>query len=60
MAELDTQLEDFTPQHLEQDSLLATPVTEEMSDHDMLLHHVTQNDPELYALECCLGEAMRA
>lgn len=60
MAEIETQLEHFTPQHLESDPLLSTPVSEEMSDHDMLLHHVTQHDHELYALDCCLSEMFGA
>ncbi|MFI3288991.1 MAG: hypothetical protein SNH55_06310 [Rikenellaceae bacterium] len=56
MAESDTQLEHFTPQHLENDPLLSAPINEQMSDHDMLLHHVTQHDPELYAMDCCLSD----
>lgn len=56
MAQIDTQLEHFNEQHLEGDKHLSTPVTEEMTDDDMMLHHVTQYDHELYALDCCLSE----
>ncbi len=60
MANIDTELEHITPQHLEADPLLSAPIGKEMSDHDMLLSHVTQQDHELYALDCCLGELFRA
>ncbi len=57
MAELDTPRMQYneiipTPQHHDFE------VDTEMSDHDMLLHHVAQNDHELYALDCCLGEIL--
>ncbi len=58
MAQIDTQMEHFTPEHLESDTLLSTPVTESMTDEDMMLHHVSQGDHELYALHCCLSELM--
>ncbi len=58
MADIDTSLEQFTPKHLSEDGILSTPVNDEMDDHDMILHHVTQHDASLYALECCLSEIL--
>lgn len=58
MAQIDTQMEHFTPQHLENDPLLSAPITDEMSDEDLMLGHVSQGDHELYALHCLLCDTV--
>ncbi|MFI3270343.1 MAG: hypothetical protein SNG14_06660 [Rikenellaceae bacterium] len=51
-------MEHFTPQHLENDPLLSAPITDEMSDEDLMLGHVSQGDHELYALHCLLCDTV--
>ncbi len=38
---------------------IAGDIDSEMQDHEMLLHHVTQHDAELYALDCSLCDLFR-
>ncbi len=33
-------------------------IQHDMDDHDMLLQHVTQNDHELYAIDCALCDIL--
>lgn len=58
MAELDTTFEHFTPEGSQQEEMLATPINEEMEDHDFMMHHVAQGDAGLYALDCCLRDLL--
>ncbi len=63
MAQLDTKTERTaqtqTAQNtLEQSAPLDTHIEPDMDDHEMLLHHVTQHDPELYALDCALCDIL--
>lgn len=40
------------------DMLAGLDIDSNMSDHDMLMNHVAQQDHELYALDCCLSEIL--
>lgn len=63
MTKLDTPQEHYNTQ---QSTLISTPaefdfaIDHTMDDHDLMLHHVAQHDPELYAMDCCLAEMLGA
>ncbi|MFR9620505.1 MAG: hypothetical protein SNH63_04690 [Rikenellaceae bacterium] len=55
MGKIDTEQEYYNQNT---DALATAEISDQMSDHDMLLHHVTQHDHELYMLDCCLSEIL--
>lgn len=55
MGNIDTEHELYDDQS---DMLASLNIDPNMSDHDMLMHHVAQHDHELYALDCCLSEIL--
>ncbi|MFI3328010.1 MAG: hypothetical protein SNH79_04725 [Rikenellaceae bacterium] len=54
MTQFDTEINT----HIEESQPITTEVQHDMDDHEMLLHHVTQHDHELYALDCALCDIL--